>query len=828
MVLEVKIVLGCIVIGVGRELGSDGINLLDKGVDTRLLPEPSHCDLVGAPEVGQLSVAETKSLGLQEKVGGAGDVGGAVALELAEEPLVDLGHLPDLVDAVSLVHGVCNGKETLVRGSLELIVELHQGRGRAESDVVEVDRSDRLLDGFLERPTDAHDLTDTLHRRAELGGHTGELLEIPPGHLDNDVVERRFEAGAGLLGDGVLDLLQRDTETKLGGDEGQRVAGSLGGKGRRSRETGVDLDDAVLPREGVQRILNVALTDDAQMPDDIDCCSAEHVVVLIRQSLGGGNDNGVTGGTDNHRETNILDAFHGFCDVVGGGGLGTLLANGLHASGKELTILSRDDGINGGTENLDTELLKLILELDTDLESGLTTKGNVDGVGALVLDDLADELSVDREEVHLVGETLGGLNGGNVGVDEHRVDAFLLQSLDGLTTGVIELAGLTDAQATTAQDKDLLDRDTGVEALVLLNGATGEANWLLKERRVLGAEFSISGTRRALGVELHTEVRLVNVHDTLVAAIVGVDKELLPALGEAGSINLETVVLGGDVALSGHHARAGDVVASISELHLLCLGSGGSGEELVSQANTKHWGLVLLHRGRDVLGGGVDNGRVTGTVGDEETIILVAGILHDVMVPGDHEDLDAALEEASELVVLHTHIDTQNPNDWSSWDPRLTLSDKILLVGVAPLDGLEAIERGVSMNKAVLSTIGQALLRKADLAKHATLFSELLCEGSGIDAVHGGDALLLEPGAQRRSGKEMRVVFAAIRGCDQTSNVDPGGLEVSWQVAQKLVKDLDRGNTVVSDQGECDDENLTLVGGVCNGFVVANHARLED
>ncbi len=43
------------------------------------------------------------------------------------------------------------------------------------------------------------------------------------------------------------------------------------------------------------------------------------------------------------------------------------------------------------------------------------------------------------------------LNGGNVGVDDNSVDALLLERLDGLGAGVVELTRLSDGQAARTQ-----------------------------------------------------------------------------------------------------------------------------------------------------------------------------------------------------------------------------------------------------------------------------------------------------------------------------------------------------------------------------------------
>ena len=362
------------------------------------------------------------------------------------------------------------------------------------------------------------------------------------------------------------------------------------------------------------------------------------------------------GGTHNDGEANVLDDVHGLVDVVGRSGLGTLLTDGVHAAGKELTILSGDDSVDRCTKNLDTKGLELILELDTDLEGSLSTKGDIDGIGTLVLDDLSDKVGVDRKEVNLVGQSLGGLDGGDVGVDEDGVDALLLQSFDSLRTRVIKFTSLSDTETTTSENQDLADVDARVKALVLLDGATGEVDGGLEELRLLSAvghgvdedikeELGVARTRSALRVELHTEIRLLSVVDTLVAAIVGVDEKLLPAVGQAVCVDGETVVLRSDVALSSDHAGARNVVASVTELHLLGGGASSTGEELVTQADTEDGDFVLLEDGSDVLNGGLEHGGVTGTVGEEKTIKVVNGT-GDIVVPRANKDFNTTLEEA--------------------------------------------------------------------------------------------------------------------------------------------------------------------------------------
>ena len=50
------------------------------------------------------------------------------------------------------------------------------------------------------------------------------------------------------------------------------------------------LDDAVLPRRRIERVLDVALADDSEVSDDVYRCRPQHVVVDIRERLRRRND----------------------------------------------------------------------------------------------------------------------------------------------------------------------------------------------------------------------------------------------------------------------------------------------------------------------------------------------------------------------------------------------------------------------------------------------------------------------------------------------------------------------------------------------------------
>ncbi len=92
---------------------------------------------------------------------------------------------------------------------------------------------------------------------------------------------------------------------------------------------------------------------------------------------------------------------------------------------------------------------------------------------------------------------------------------------------------------------------------------------------------------------------------------------------------------------------------------------------------------------------------------------------------------------------------------------QLTLCYEVLLVRVDPVDRLEAgppvaqPAGELEVLGVAIDAIGQALLLQEHAAKHAALLADALCQGAGVDAVHGRDALLLEPCAEGRVGEEV-------------------------------------------------------------------------
>ena len=186
-------------------------------------------------------------------------------------------------------------------------------------------------------------------------------------------------------------------------------------------------------------------------------------------------------------------------------------------------------------------------------------------------------------------------------------------------------------------------------------------------------------------MELHTEVRPTHVSDTLVAAVVGVDEEFLPAIGQCLGVYGVTVVLRCDVALAGKQAGAGDVGTAVTELHLDCVGTSSSCEQLVTKTDTEDGCARFVHGSLDVLDGRLHHGWVTGTVGDEKTVVVLASKLREVVVPWNLQDFDSSPHQAPELVVFET--DVNGDDTYGATGGMLEGSGRVGLVELGFLDG---------------------------------------------------------------------------------------------------------------------------------------------
>ena len=155
-------------------------------------------------------------------------------------------------------------------------------------------------------------------------------------------------------------------------------------------------------------------------------------------------------------------------------------------------------------------------------------------------------------------------------------------------------------------------------------------------------------------MELGREPGIGLVANTLVRAVVHIYEERLPVRGQRRSIYGKTVILTGDVALRRANLLNRLVMTTMTILQLICLGTGSTSQQLVTQANT-HQGLYLfiVQEGTDMLNRLAALLGVTRTIGQEQTVKLQ---LVEVVVPRYADNLYTSVQQTTNDVGLDAAI----------------------------------------------------------------------------------------------------------------------------------------------------------------------------
>ncbi len=289
-----------------RELPRARVDRLVDGSQSEGMTDAAHVGLGESPtQLRHLGIAEAVLLrdaqGRGIQLTGCADEFGDFVDEhdLVEEPRVDAGRLEQLLDRGALAQRLLHDDDAAVGRALrhrEEIVDRARLVAPVEAGSALLERAERLLERGGVVAADRHRLAHRLHGGGErrVGGR--ELLEVEPGHLHHDVVERRLEARRGDLRDVVRDLVEAVADRELGGDLRDREAGGLRRERRRARHARVHLDDDDAAGRGVDGELDVAAAGvDAHGADDVDADVAELLVLAVGERQRRGDRDGVAG-----------------------------------------------------------------------------------------------------------------------------------------------------------------------------------------------------------------------------------------------------------------------------------------------------------------------------------------------------------------------------------------------------------------------------------------------------------------------------------------------------------------------------------------------------
>ena len=165
------------------------------------------------------------------------------------------------------------------------------------------------------------------------------------------------------------------------------------------------------------------------------------------------------GGTQDHRVADLAGGGAGLLQVGGRVRLDRLDVDLVHALHEEFAVFGVDDGLHRGAEHLDAVGLEdtVLVELHAAVEGGLSAEGEQDPLRLLLLDHLLDEERRDGQEVDLIGNSLGSLDRGDIGIDENGLDALFAEGFQGLRAAVVEFAGLADLEGARSEHQYFLD-----------------------------------------------------------------------------------------------------------------------------------------------------------------------------------------------------------------------------------------------------------------------------------------------------------------------------------------------------------------------------------
>ena len=266
--------------------------------------------------------------------------------DLAQEPAVNTGDLVDVLDTETFAQGLGDVAQTIW-------CRTGEGRGQrvmagdlalVETTETGFERTERLLQAFLEVAADGHGFADRFHggRQERFGALV--FLEGKARDLGDNVINRRLERGWRNAGNIIGQLVQGVADGELCGDLGDREAGRLRSQrgGPRDARIHLDHDEAAIVR--VHSELHVG-------PAGLHTNLAQHsqrgiahdLVFLVGQRQGWCDGDGVAG-VDAHR-VDILDRADDDRIV-------RLVADDLHLElfPAEQALVDKDLGNRGGSK----------------------------------------------------------------------------------------------------------------------------------------------------------------------------------------------------------------------------------------------------------------------------------------------------------------------------------------------------------------------------------------------------------------------------------------------------------------------------------------------
>ena len=146
--------------------------------------------------------------------------------------------------------------------------------------------TDRFHKSALKIAADAHDFSGCLHLGGQSSLGRNKFIERQTGNFYHAVIQHRFKVCVGFSCNCIWNLIQGIAQSDLGRHLCNGISCRFAGKSRRTADTGIHLDNAVLEAVRVEGILHVAASGDAQLRNNIQGGGSKHLILFIAKGLG--------------------------------------------------------------------------------------------------------------------------------------------------------------------------------------------------------------------------------------------------------------------------------------------------------------------------------------------------------------------------------------------------------------------------------------------------------------------------------------------------------------------------------------------------------------
>mmetsp|Transcript_5973 Transcript_5973/g.11285 ORF Transcript_5973/g.11285 Transcript_5973/m.11285 type:complete len:303 (+) Transcript_5973:348-1256(+) len=282
-------------------------------------------------------------------------------------------------------------------------------------------------------------------------------------------------------------------------------------------------------------------------------------------------------GANHQRITDFFCCFDSILKVIYCIGLSNFLIDFIQSIREKLTIFRVNDYINWSSEYLNIVFFKdtRFVHCNRTVQSCLSSHRNNNSIWFFLLNDLFNELWSHWKEVNMVSLTVRfavqiGLNRSYIRVHKDNLLPFFFESLDCLSSRVIEFSCLTNRCSSRPKQEDFLGR-TQWRGRSTHRKSNHFIGLLTGFKEGIKHEFSITWSTGCLWMELSCEVGPSFVRNTFITSIICIGEENLPTRLESVTVNMITMILRCNVTLSSLMVQNWLILASISKRKFFCL-----------------------------------------------------------------------------------------------------------------------------------------------------------------------------------------------------------------------------------------------------------------